>query len=94
MLTDMGVVGGLVLSSDFKSGGGLTRSTVGSIPIYSRQKSEVQAMSEEFEARVINSHVAKCPVCDGEQAIVLIWNDGDVDLICIGCKHKERFSIG
>ena len=31
-----GVASGLVVLPDFKSGGGLTRSTVGSIPIYSR----------------------------------------------------------
>ncbi|MDO9534252.1 MAG: hypothetical protein Q7J85_02725 [Bacillota bacterium] len=50
-------------------------------------------MSEEFEAQVISSHVVKCPVCDGAQGIVLVWNDGDVDLICMGCKHKERLSM-
>ena len=38
-------------------------------------------MNEEFEAEVINSHVVKCPICDGNQGIVLVWNDGDVDLI-------------
>ena len=52
-------------------------------------------MSEEFEAdaQVINSHVTKCPVCDGNQAVILVWSDGDVDLLCVGCKHNERFSI-
>jgi Zn ribbon nucleic-acid-binding protein len=45
------------------------------------------------EAQVINSHIIKCPVCDGNQGVVLVWNDGDVDLICIGCKHTERFSV-
>ncbi len=50
-------------------------------------------MSEEFEAQVINSHVMKCPVCDGEQAVVVVWDDGDVDLLCVGCKHTERFSV-
>ena len=34
----LGVVSGLVALPDFKSGGGLTKSMVGSIPIYSRQK--------------------------------------------------------
>ena len=48
---------------------------------------------ETFEAQVIDSHIVKCPVCDGNQGVVLIWNDGDVDLICIGCKHKERLSF-
>jgi hypothetical protein len=90
-----GVVPFLVSGPDFKSGGGLTRSMVGSIPIYSRHNifRKVKNMSDEIAALVINSHVIKCPVCDGEQGIVLVWNDGDVDLICMGCKHKERFSV-
>ena len=50
-------------------------------------------MGGEVEALVIDSHVIKCPVCDGNQGIVLVWNDGDVDLICVACKHKERFSV-
>lgn len=50
-------------------------------------------MSAEFEAEVIHSHLVKCPVCDGEQGIVLVWNDGDIDFICVGCKHKERMSL-
>ena len=68
---------------------------MGSIPIYSRQimSGGGREMNEEFEAEVINSHVVKCPVCDGNQGIVLVWNDGDVDLICVGCKHKERISL-
>lgn len=49
--------------------------------------------TEEFASEVISSHVIKCPVCDGDQGVVLVWNDGDVDLICIGCRHKERFSL-
>ncbi len=51
-------------------------------------------MSEEYEAQVINSHVIKCPVCDGDQAVVVVWDDGDVDLLCVACKHTERFSVG
>ena len=35
---DVGVAGGLVALLDFKSSGGPQKSTVGSIPIYSRQK--------------------------------------------------------
>lgn len=49
--------------------------------------------TEEYLSEVMDSHIIKCPVCDGEQAVVLVWNDGDVDLICIGCRHKERFSV-
>jgi hypothetical protein len=70
---------------------------VGSIPIYSRHIFKITkrrpGMSEEFESQVISSHVVKCPVCDGNQGVVLVWNDGDVDFICIGCKHKERLSL-
>jgi len=54
---------------------------------------EDKKVSTEFEAEVIHSHLVKCPVCDGEQGIVLVWNDGDIDFICIGCKHKERMSV-
>ncbi len=48
---------------------------------------------QEYTSQVINSHVVKCPVCDGSQGIILVWDDGDVDLICVGCKHKERFAV-
>ena len=54
---------------------------------------EFASESEEYVSEVISSHVIKCPVCDGAQAVILVWNDGDVDLICIGCRHKERFSM-
>lgn len=54
---------------------------------------EAYGTGEDYEARVINSHVIKCPVCDGEQGIVVVWSDGDVDLLCMGCKHKERSSV-
>lgn len=49
--------------------------------------------SDEYVSEVVSSHIIKCPVCDGTQAVALVWNDGDVDLICTGCRHKERFSI-
>ena len=47
-----------------------------------------------YEPQVINSHVIKCHVCEKEQqAVVLIWSDGDVDFLCMQCRHKERNSV-
>ena len=54
---------------------------------------EFASETDEYVSEVIGSHIIKCPVCDGTQAVVLIWNDGDVDLIYTGCRKKERFSI-
>lgn len=48
----------------------------------------------ECEAQVIESHIVACHACGAEdKAVVLIWSDGDVDYICLKCKHKERNSV-
>ncbi len=47
----------------------------------------------ENEAQVINSHVISCPNCGREQAIAVVWSDGDIDVVCTGCKHEERLGL-
>ncbi len=49
-------------------------------------------MSED-SANVVNSHVINCPHCNNQHAIAVIWSDGDVDIVCAGCKHEERLGV-
>ncbi len=49
-------------------------------------------MEKEESARVINSHVISCPSCKGDYAVAVVWDDGDVDVLCTACKHTERLS--
>jgi len=47
----------------------------------------------ESNAKVVNSHVITCPNCKEEQAIAVVWDDGDVDVVCAGCKHEDRMGL-
>jgi len=49
-------------------------------------------MSGEENPTVVNSHIISCPSCSKDDAIAVVWDDGDVDVLCTGCKHFERLS--
>ena len=49
-------------------------------------------MSED-NAAVVNSHKIDCPACEKELAIAVVWDDGDVDIMCASCKHVERLTV-
>ncbi len=50
-------------------------------------------MENENSAHVVNSHVLSCPSCGRDHAVAVVWSDGDVDIICSGCKYAERFGV-
>ena len=47
----------------------------------------------ESNSTVVNSHVITCPSCGREHAVAVVWDDGDVDVMCAGCKHNERLTV-